>query len=92
MGGRNLHPSDLIQAQRFGLFAVQGIDINAIVDLIDKGAHAAGRMLQHIRGGRVERLFAHPAEGAFQLVVHMGRVVAPDNHIAPANVDLIFQR
>jgi hypothetical protein len=91
LGRRNLHAGDLGEIQRFRLFAVQRIDIDAIVQRGDKGTHLARRMLQQITAPDVERFFAHPTENALELRRALRQIMPPHNHIPTADVDLVGQ-
>ena len=91
VGGGKLDTPDFVEFQRVGLIAVHGIDVDFVVQLRHKGAHAACGVDQPVDAAGVHGFFVHPAEGGVDLAALFGQVAFAHNHVPAADVDFVFQ-
>ena len=85
------YASDFVQHKTGNVDFVQGIDVDAVVDVVD--AHAGGLcgLLDQVVTRRVHGRLAHPDHHGFEPPVHVGQVLGMDDHVATAHVHLVLQ-
>src|SRR2546430_454383 len=93
-GGAQRDPSDLVEAERFGvLVAVQLVHVEPVEQVADERPSRTRRVLNRELGaGPQLRLVREPAHHRVELLADTRVIVRPADHVAPAHVDLVVER
>src|SRR4029079_12061811 len=73
------------------LVPVQGVHVQAVLDVLDQGPAGAGRVLDRQLLPGPQRLGGHPADHRVDVLARLGSVVDPGDHVATADVDVVGQ-
>ena len=89
--GAQPHAADLVQAEAGGGFvAVQGVDVQAVVELAHDRAGRAGGVLDRVAGARGQLgLAGHPAEHRVDVLPDVRAVVRAADQVAARDVDVV---
>src|SRR4051812_3830492 len=69
LGGAQPDPADVVEAELAGAgIAVQGVDVEPVLQLLDHGAHGPGRVLDRQSLPRAQRLVGHPADEGVEVL------------------------
>src|SRR4051794_26639238 len=89
-GGAQLDAADLVEAELLGvLVAVQGVHVEAVLDVLDQRAAHPGRVLDRELLTRGQRLVGHPADHRVDVLARLRGVLDPGDHVAAAHVDVV---
>ncbi len=93
LGGAQRDAPDLVEGERHGvLVAVQGVDVEVVLEVLDQRPGPAGRVLDRELGsGPQPRGLGHPAHHGLDVLPHVGLVAAAGDHVAAADVDVVGQ-
>ena len=83
--------ADLVERQRASRHVLEGVDVDLILGLVDRGAHGGGADLDQVAASGEHVVLAHPDHVRLELVRHGRRIACCRHDIAPADVHFIFQ-
>ena len=92
LGERQVAEADVVERQRAGGKLLEGVDVDAVLQLADRCADRAGAGLQQIRAAGQQRLLRHPDDVSGDLVGNLGATVGRRQYVAAADVDLDVRR
>ena len=84
-------PPDLIQFQTRCRRAMERIDVDAVPESADRSRSHRRAMFEPIGLSRDHRIFVHPDHDRLERVTDFGQVSRPNDHVASADVDFIFE-
>ena len=90
-GGFQFHHADVVEIERGGRLGIEGLHVYPMLDGFDPGLDCLRGVLQQIGFGRIERLTIHPNQGGGKVRGDQRRLVRGCEHLAPADIQLIFQ-
>src|SRR5207249_2655323 len=85
------HGTDVVQIQTGTALFLERIDVDSIPHRLYRGAHRLGGVLEQIASSDLQFSFIHPYDTSVDALRHMRRVRRWHQHVAPADVDLVFQ-
>src|SRR5581483_7987321 len=87
-----LDAPDLVEAEGgvFGV-AVQRVDVQSVLDVLDQGAGRAGGVLDRQLLTRLQRGGRHPADHGVDVLGGRRGVVDPGDHVAAGDVDIVLE-
>src|SRR5262249_43100578 len=80
-GAAQANATDLVQRQLRGRHVLEGVDVDAVVELVDDRPRAAGRVLDRVPAARLHRLLAHPADRRLELARADRLIIWLDDHV-----------
>src|SRR3954470_5419850 len=85
-----LDPADVVQAELPGLrLAVQRVDVEPVLELLDHAADGAGRVLDRHPLAGAQRLVGHPADQGVEVLGRMWRVGRAADQITAGDVEVV---
>jgi hypothetical protein len=88
---REVGIADFVQRQGFCGMAVEGVDVDLVLEARDRGGHGGGAQLQQILATRQQFLVRHPQQVRRELVGDIGPGARRGQHIAAADIHFISQ-
>lgn len=83
--------ADLVELQRFRRQLFQGVDVDLVLDVGDGRQGELRADLDPVLSAGQHRLLGHPDDRHLELVGHARQRIDAGQHIAAADVDLVFQ-
>ncbi len=71
---------------------MQRVDVDAVLQRVDRSGQRLRRMLEQIGLAGDHRIGTHPDQHRVDLIAAARQVAGTDNHVAATGVDLILQR
>src|SRR4051794_10252426 len=91
-GGAQLDAADLVEPELLGLLvAVQAVDVEAVLEILDQRATTAGGVLDRELLAWSQRLVGHPADHRVDVLARPGSVLRAGYHVAAGDVDVVGQ-
>src|SRR5690606_4616814 len=90
--GAQAYPGNIVHGKIPPVFyALQGIDIHFVDHIPDYRAGFIGGVPDDVFGTRLRSTGIQPANHHVDVLLHLRLIVFLDNHVAAANVDVVFQ-
>ena len=87
------HASDLVQGKGCRRRTTQRVDVDAVLDLLDRRPRRPRRVLDEVGALRAHALLGHPDHHGLEVRLdHPRKVLRMDQHIATRDVDLVLER
>ena len=92
LGGAQPHPADVVEPELAAVrLAVQRVDVEPVLQLLDHPAHRAGRVLDRQLLARAQRLVGHPADHGVEVLGDVRGVVRAADHVAAGDVEVVLE-
>ena len=89
--GSQRDPADLVKRKAGNADLVQGVYVDAVVDVVDARAGGLGGLLDQVVTGRIHGGLAHPDHHRLEPPIHVGQILRMNDHVTPAYIHFVFQ-